>query len=461
MKVFLNLLNASFLLGLLIISSCSTDVDSPPESSETEEEMNIEEIQPDSTANYLILDSDYIFDQERLHTFELTIPQENLDFIDENPANEVYTEGKLTFEGEEVSVVGIRYKGSIGAFVGCLSGNNWTNPSGRKVCTKLSMKIKINWNDSSKKFYGLKKLQFHSMNLDPTQMHDRLGYHLFREMGVPAPRATHCRLVINGEYNGLYALVEHIDGRFIKQNFDNDDGNLYKEVWPIRSDNQLHSSNTYKDALKTNEEEANISIMEEFATELLSTPESEMSTFLDKWMNKEEIISYAVVDRLIKNDDGVFHWYCNNGQCAPHNYYWYEDPVEKKMHLIPWDLDNAFENIDEINPVTNIADEWGETSNNCLPFESGFWGIEQRSAACDKLIKSWTQLDALYESKKQSFIDGPYSAASVNNLIDTWVEQIRDATIEANDMHNDALDVNVWDQEVQRLKEAIEKMRTP
>ena len=60
--------------------------------------------------------SDYLYDQQLLHTFELTIPEEALAEIDSDPSEEIYVEGSLTFEGETVSPVGIRYKGSIGAW---------------------------------------------------------------------------------------------------------------------------------------------------------------------------------------------------------------------------------------------------------------------------------------------------------------------------------------------------------
>ena len=54
------------------------------------------------------------------------------------------------------------------------------------------------------------------MNLDTSLMRDRLGYLLFAEAGVAAPRSTHARVVINGEFVGLFALVEQIDGRFTR-----------------------------------------------------------------------------------------------------------------------------------------------------------------------------------------------------------------------------------------------------
>ncbi len=62
--------------------------------------------------------------------------------------------------------------------------------------------------------------------------------------------------------------------------------------------------------------------------------------------------------RAIRHDDGFLHWYCSEDGCASHNFYWYEEPNNKKVNLIPWDLDNAFENIiKNANPVTPIADE--------------------------------------------------------------------------------------------------------
>ncbi len=405
--------------------------------------------------------SEYIFDANKLHTFELTLTPENLSRINNDPAAEEYVEGNLTFEGETVTPVGIRYKGSIGAFVGCLSNPNWADPSGFKTCTKLSMKIKINWEDSDRKFFGLKKLQFHAMNLDESQMRDRVGYHLFRSMGVPAPRVVHCRLVINGEYSGVYGLVEQIDGRFTRQNYDDGTGNLYKEIWPLNSDGAVFSEQTYLDALKTNEDEnPTAEMISTFGQEIVSADESGLKSVIEKWMDVEEIISYAVVDRAIRNDDGAFHWYCSNGDCAPHNFYWYENPEDKTMHLIPWDLDNAFENIiSNSNPVTPIADGWGETRNNCRPFRFGTFFAQQRSAACDKLTKGWTLFDTEYEQLSNEFKTGPLSAAVINALIDEWSDQIRDATIEARELHSDAPSMGEWEAAMQQLKNQLEFAR--
>ena len=127
--------------------------------------------------------SDYIYDQSKLHRFDIIISQENLNLINNDPTAEQYVDASFIFEDKIIRDVGVRYKGSIGAFVGCLSGPDWSNPSGYKTCPKLSMKIKINFKED-KKFYDLKKLQFHSQNLHPTKMRERLGYLCFEILSM-------------------------------------------------------------------------------------------------------------------------------------------------------------------------------------------------------------------------------------------------------------------------------------
>ena len=447
-------------LLLLVIGSCKPD-DESPGNNDGNGLVEMEPVTPTGTEQYLSLKSDYIFDQDKLHTLDLEIPEDNLEFLDADPTAEEYVEGKLTFEGETISPVGVRYKGSVGAFIGCVGGGVWWSPSGRKTCTKLSMKIKINWLDSDLKFYGLKKLQLHSMNNDESQMRERLGYWLFQEMEVPTPRCVHVRLKINGTFVGLFALVEQIDGRFARHHFDDGSGNLYKEVWPLTANGTATPTAEYFQALKTNEDEnPSVEIIDNFAKALESANASTIPNVIDNWMKIDEIMTYAAVDRTIRHDDGPFHWYCSDGECSNHNYYWYEHPENQTLHLIPWDLDHAFGNIiSSSNAVTYIPDEWGATSNNCAPFQNQFFQIHQRSAACDKLTAGWVSFDELYQEKLQAFKQGPLSIAQANMQIDKWTEQIRGATLLAAINHNDAISENKWEKAISALKEQLDFAR--
>lgn len=448
----LSILISTFIISLLS-SSCEKDTNFTS--------SGVEIVKPVGNESYLNESSDYIFNQNTLHTFELNLPEYALKYIDRDPAAEEYVEGSLTFNGETVSPVGIRYKGSIGAFAGSVSGRDWTNPSGHKTATKISMKIKMNWDGHDRTFYGLKKLQFHSQNLDPTQMHERLGYWLFREMGVVAPRSVHARLIINGTYYGVYALTEQIDEQFIAYNYADVSGNLYKEVWPLKHNGNTNRECRFIENLKTNNDiDVSADIIKSFADEIVAAKRENLQAVIKNRMDLDQIIAYAVVDRMIRNDDGVFHWYCSRKRCFNQNYFWYEEPSTRKVHLIPWDLDNAFQNImDENDHVTSIADDWGEISCDCNPFPYGKYGLYQKSAACDKLIAGWASFRNEYDELKSEFINGPFSESQVNSLIDEWADQIRDATIEASQIHRDAISEEDWDHTINELKIKLEYAR--
>ena len=109
--------------------------------------------------------------------------------------------------------------------------------------------------------------------------------------------------------------------------------------------------------------------------------------------------------------------------------------------------------------MTPIADDWGETQNNCQPFPYGSFFIYQWSAACDKLIGGWASYEQEYKDLKTKFINGPFSASTVNGLIVAWSEQISAATQEVDDTHSDALDVQKWEDELNKLKVQLEFAR--
>ena len=393
-------------------------------------------------------DSSFLFDPEVIHTFDIGLDPEALAELDGDPAAEEYVEGSLTFDGETLDRVGVRYKGSIGAFLGCTSGPNPFVPSGPKTCTKLSLKLKINRDGSDAEFYGQRRVQLHAMNLDQSFLRDRLGYEMFREAGVPAPRSTHARVNINGEFVGLFALVEQIDGRFTRDRFDDGTGNLYKEMWPFDANGSVRSTDELVDSLKTNEDEDPIAdIIQSFAQELLDADADAASDpdaarrVLGERTDLDSFIAYAVVDRAIRHDDGPFHWYCIEGPCEPHNFYFYEDPGSLRVHIIPWDLDNSLR---LSNPITDIADEWGETRNDCQPFPFGPINIPQRSAACDPLVAAWSSLEAEYAEVDAEFRAGPFAPDNVRTLIETWSAQIEPLVVEASAAHADAPTVEEW-----------------
>jgi spore coat protein H len=369
----------------------------------------------------------YIYDPAVVHTFDVEIAAPDLELADSNPMAEQYVSARLQFEGTTYEI-GYRYKGSLGAFYPPCTGFG-----GRKA-GKCSVKLSFNWTDPEGKFFGLKKLLFHSMNNDPSMMRERLGYGLFREMGVPSPRATHAILRVNGQAD-LYALVEEIDGRLTRSRFtEGGEGNLYKEIWPIHDDPQA-----YLAALETNEDEM------PSAERIVRFKDAvrQGANAMAAWMDLDVTTSYMAVDRVIMNDDGAFSFYCfanaiGNNPAPPgnHNYYWYEAKNADRLWLIPWDLDLSM--IGTVAPP-HVEVDWrttpvAEQCDVCATFAA-----RGPAPGCDPVIQNFQTWLPSYEAKVDAFIAGPFSKQAVDDKLERWTQQLLAAGYPAQQIAVDQL----------------------
>ena len=448
------LLVCLFLSSLISLPACSGDAVSDdlgqdPTSTDPAAPDPTPEPEPEPVPDYVgdaQDDASSIFDRAEVLTFELEVDPENMEFLDADPVAEEYVPATLKFEGEEYAEVGLRYKGSIGSFIGCTEVFGFP-PSGAKTCVKLSMKVKVNHTDDDLKFHGLKKLQFHAMNTDASLMRERLSYYLFREMGIPAPRTAAMRLVINGELVGAFLLVEQIDGRFTRSRFgDGGKGNLYKEIWPKHDDADI-----YLRSLKTNEDD-NPSVDKIMRlTQALDAATSieDLGAVSDSWMPREYIMNFMAVDRTIVNDDGSMHWYCQGSTfeaCNPHNFFWYEDDKSDRLWLVPWDTDLAFHD----SHITHIPGEWNEPEPNCTPRSAGLGFFVPPN--CDPLISAWASFDADYRQAVQTLLDGPFAAGNVATLFDTWSAQWAPVVQEAYETNSEHVSPDAWSGALDALK---------
>lgn len=391
----------------------------------------------------------YVFDDSALRTYELTVNETDLAWLNSNILLEEYVPATLRFEGEVIGEVGLRYKGGFGTLQSCVDA------AGNKTCDKLSMKLKFSEFDKDLRFYGLKKINFHSMNSDPSHLHDRLAYYLFRSMGVAAPRAVHAKLVINGESQGLFALIEQVDGRFTKNRFtDGGNGNLYKEVWPVHQ-----TAQPYLNALKTNEDDnPDVGPMLRFASDLASATDATIEAVLADWMDLDGIMSYLAVDRAIENWDGIVGFWCVNGNCGNHNFLWYQGQTEDKVTLIPWDMDNTF---DSPNFFLGLGQPvWNADPVDCTPVDvfeiDGLGMVGRRGASCDSLLRGLgvTMRDR-YHVAVARLLDGPFEEGHIATLLDGWEAQLADAV--ADDAFGPG--TVAWQSELATLRAAIATLR--
>lgn len=206
---------------------------------------------------------------------------------------------------------------------------------------KKSFKISFNTYEPGRKWYGLEKLNINGEHNDPSIARSKIGWDLMREIGVPASRSNHVELYFNNQYIGVFINVEHIDEEFVQLRFGNNDGNLFKCLWPADLQYKGSNPNLYKEApfgrrtysLKTNTAEDDYSDIANFIDVLNNTPIGNLPCELEKVFNVDNYLKAVVVDVLTANWDGPIY--------NKNNFYLYHNLSTNQFEYIPYDLDNT------------------------------------------------------------------------------------------------------------------------
>ncbi len=271
-----------------------------------------------------------VFQDDFIPRVSIIIPADDLNFIldpnnaysdQEFQAKFIFLTGTTT---ENIDNIGFRIRGNTS-----------------RTAAKKSFKISFNTFESGRKFHGLEKMNLNGEHNDPTIMRSKLCWDLLRNIGIPAPRANHVELYINGNYYGLYLNVEHIDEEFVKNRFGNKDGNLYKCLYPADFSYQGTNPDDYKYGndrrvydLKTNTSTDNYTDIAEFIRVLNFSSTADLPCKLEKIFNVDDYLKVLAFDILTGNWDGPI-WNKNN--C-----YLYKNTATGKFEYIPYDLDNTF-----------------------------------------------------------------------------------------------------------------------
>ncbi len=161
--------------------------------------------------------ADSPFAADRIVTVRIVMPEDDWQSIQKNAGQERYFKADMWYDGEQVPGVAVRTKG-LNSLQGAMQAGS----------IRFGLKVDINFFNSARNLYGVKKLNFNNGYNDPTLIREVLGYELYSEMGVPTPRYAYTDLWVNDTHLGLYLMVEQVDGNFLEHNFSDSTGNLYK-----------------------------------------------------------------------------------------------------------------------------------------------------------------------------------------------------------------------------------------
>jgi hypothetical protein len=373
---------------------------------------------PQSDSDLATKDTAALFALDRVPSFDLYLPAADWENLKAHAVDEQYVQAQACFEGKAVGLVGLRFKGSYGSLYDCFdaAGNN------RNVCRKLGMKIKFDEYLDSQSFYGIKRLNFQGYRWDDSYMKEHLAYELYRAMGVAAPRSSWAQIRVNGELQGLFGMVEDIDGRFTKDRWpQNGEGNLFKELWPGTGDDA-----SILKQLKTNTDAPDISAMQAFTAAINTASADTLHTTLASFTDADYFMRYMVVDDAIANFDGVTTYYTNGGSpegAGNHNFYFYQEAANK-FTIIPWDLEAT---LDLSSNFGNVP-YWQTKPADCKQIYP-VWGGENHVIApgCDPVFQALAADVATYRAHAQALLDGPFAESNMASNIDAAANLIRDA----------------------------------
>lgn len=156
-----------------------------------------------------------LFDSSRVHSIE--IEMEDWEEFIQGCEDEKYRECAVAIDGQACYHVGIRAKGNTS-----LSSVQATGSE------RYSFKLEFDHYDSARSYFGLDKLSLNNLIQDATFMKDYLAYRMMGDFGVDAPLCSYAYITVNGQDWGLYLAVEGVEEAFLRRNYGNDYGNLYK-----------------------------------------------------------------------------------------------------------------------------------------------------------------------------------------------------------------------------------------
>ena len=184
---------------------------------------------------------------------------------------------------------------------------------------------------------------------DPSGIHETVSNWLYARMGIPAAREAHARLYVNGEYAGLYAVIEPVDkvmlARVFGSNGDDvlNDGYLYEfnkaAVWDfgyLGSD--LEPYKAYFDAKthETQSDEDKYRSIERLVRIANETSAADLTPALGPYLDLNELVRYLAVQNFLAENDGFL------GEFGVNNFYLYRLEHSEQHVFIAWDDDLAF-----------------------------------------------------------------------------------------------------------------------
>ena len=303
-----------------------------------------------------------------------------------------YMQSNVEVDGIKYYSCGIRFKGE----------SSFEYYPGKKKSFKINFGKYI----KKQKVDGLKTINLNNAFRDPSFIREKLYLDFMRREGLPVPRCTYANVYVNGEYLGLYLLVEEINKGFLKQNFQNKKGAFFKgepkatfEYKGEKAEDYLNSYRNKKDSLDGFNELIDL-------IKVINGKGDEAQPSLDEIFNINDCLKIFAITNLFVNVDAYNIHY-------RHNFYLYRNKQTKKFEWIPYDGNYA---LCAFSPEFNIVQA------QQLDI---FYHYEKKNSPLMKLIFSNPEYRKYYQNYIEYLLESKFTKMALENEIDDLVMRIR------------------------------------
>jgi spore coat protein CotH len=263
-----------------------------------------------------------LFDDSRLHTLELTVHSRDWDDLKAAYELNTYYPADVSWNDVRVRNVGVRSRGN-----GSRSGD------------KPGLELEFDYYVSGQKFSGLRSLVLDNLITDPSMLREAVATAFLRRVGVPASRESFARLVVNGAFMGLYAMVEPVDRGFAREAF-GAPGLLFEFRWRwpfyetyLGDDLEPYMTLFASRNGSAGSAESLYGPIRELFRALNATADGDVMD-VDRVLDLSGVVKLLAADAFMAELDGAV------GYDGMNNIYLYA--IGDRAHFIPWDKDHAF-----------------------------------------------------------------------------------------------------------------------
>jgi spore coat protein CotH len=265
-----------------------------------------------------------LFDDSVLHTLQIAMHSRDWDRLRSSYLENDYYPADLTWNGLRVTNVGVRSRGRF-------------SRSG----VKPGLEIDFARYNTRGQFLGLPALVLDNLIPDKSMIRDHVAMAFLRRFGVPASREAFAMVFVNGQYVGLYAMVEEVDSVFAQRTLGDANGALFEYRWlrPYYGEYLGDELDLYRPLFEPRaREHDSVFDLYDPIRELFRAINDPAESFRDAVGMRLDLaatLRLVAADVLLAEADGIVSF------AGMNNFYLHRHSTTQRHQFLPWDKDYA------------------------------------------------------------------------------------------------------------------------